>query len=115
MTARDRRFVVPTWARCSRYEGTSKKRRYELVDRIIDNGAVVKVLATDDLTVHGWAAAHGELLHFVYIAAPLRRQGLGRRIISAVLGGIYPEHIEVTHAWPSASGRFVFRPLREAA
>jgi hypothetical protein len=65
MTEADRRFVVPTWAQSSRYDGLSKHERFSLVDRIIGDGALVITLATDR-TVHAWAASDGaETLHYV--------------------------------------------------
>ncbi len=117
MSARDRRYVVPTWANSARYRGMRKRHRFSLVDRIIDGGALVVVLASDELTVHAWAASDGESLHYVYVPPELRGNGLARRIIAATLGG-YPDHINVTHEWPRPSSRFRYTPhllLREAA
>ncbi len=117
MTPRDRRYVVPTWAQSARYDGMRKRCRFALVDRLLDEGAKVVCLATDELTVHAWAAGDGDVLHYVYVPPELRGQGLARRVITAVLGA-YPEHITITHEWPRASSRFRYSPhllLREAA
>lgn len=116
MTDADRRYVVPTWALSSRYDGLGKSARFALVDRIIDSGAPVIVLATK-ATVHAWACGSADTLHYVYVPPELRGNGIARRCITAVLGG-YPEHVNVTHEWPRESSRFVFKPHlihREAA
>lgn len=119
MSPRDRRYVVPTWAQSSRYDGMRKSARFDLVDRIIDGGAPVVCLASDELTVHAWACGEGETLHYVYVPPELRGGGNGfaRRIISALLGH-YPDRVNITHEWPRASSRFRYTPhllLREAA
>lgn len=99
MTARDRRYVVPTWAQSSHYDGLPKAARFRLVDRVLDDGARVVCLATDERTVHAWAAGAVDVLHYVYVPPELRGEGLARRAISALLGS-YPERITVTHPWP---------------
>jgi GNAT superfamily N-acetyltransferase len=116
MTDADRRYVVPTWALSSRYDGLSKPARFRLVDRIIDSGAPVIVLATQ-ATVHAWGCGAEDTLHYVYVPPELRGHGIARRVITALLGA-YPERINVTHEWPRESARFVFKPhliYREAA
>lgn len=118
MNASDRRFVAPTWALSSTYDGLSKPARFRLVDRMLDSGAPVIVLA-EGPTVHAWACGEADTLHYVYVPPDLRGHGLhlGARCIALVLGG-YPEHINVTHEWPRESARFVFKPHlihREAA
>jgi GNAT superfamily N-acetyltransferase len=109
MTARDRRFVVPTWALGSSYDGLSKAARFDLVDEILAAGARCVTLATDERTVHAWACADDDLLHYVYVPPDLRGFGLAKRVITAVLGD-YPARINVTHAWPRESSRFRFTP-----
>lgn len=109
MTARDRRFVVPTWAEGARYAGYRKSDRYDLVDRILDGGARCVTLATSDICVHAWACGDGDLLHYVYVPPDLRGKGLARRVITELFGE-YPDHINVTHAWPRASSRFRYTP-----
>ena len=116
MTASDRRFVVPTWARSSTYDGLTLPERFALVDRILDElRADVVVLATDR-TVHVWAAGHAGALDYVYVPPDLRGHGLARRVITALFGH-YPERITVTHEWPRASARFRYAPhlLQRAA
>ena len=116
MTDADRRYVVPTWAMSSSYSRLPKGERFKLVDRILDAGTPVIVLATK-ATVHAWACGTADTLHYVYVPPELRGHGIARRVITAVLGE-YPEHINVTHAWPRESARFVFKPHlihREAA
>ncbi len=116
MTPRDRRYVVPTWACSSRYDGLRKRGRFALVDRALDDGTPVVCLASDDLTVHAWACGESGTLHYVYVPPELRGNGLARRVITAVLGS-YPERINTTHEWPRPSSRFRYTPhlLREAA
>lgn len=116
MTASDRRFVAPTWALSSTYDGLTKPERFKLVDRILDSGARCIVLA-EDSTVHAWACASLGALHYAYVGPEIRRRGLGARAIALALDG-YPLRISVTHEWPGASRRFVFTPHllhREAA
>lgn len=114
MRPEDRRFVVPTWVRSlamSRrgVDRSNTLRRYwAIVDRILDaKDTRVVVLATDTAarTLHAWAAATGDVLHYAYVPPELRSLGLARQAITAVLGG-YPEHIAITHAWPFESTRF---------
>jgi GNAT superfamily N-acetyltransferase len=111
MTARDRRFVVPTWAHNSSYDGKTLPERFDLVDRTIDGGCRVVCLATSDICVHAWAAGDGDALHYVYVPPELRKKGLARRAITALFGS-YPERIHCTHKWPRASARFRFAPYR---
>lgn len=113
MTPGDRRYVVPTWAYESRYDGMSKRQRFEHVDAILDAGARCIVLA-EGPTVHAWACGGERVLHFVYVPHMLRGHGLGRRVVTELLGA-YPDRIEVTHAWPYASERYQFTPSRKAA
>lgn len=116
MTASDRRFVVPTWALSSTYDGLTKPERFKLVDRILDSGARCIVLAGGP-TVHAYACASGGALHYAYTAPDLRKHGLAARAIALALHG-YAQRIHVTHEWPGDSPRFVFTPHlihREAA
>lgn len=110
MRPADRRFVVPTWVR-SRAAADDRQPRghdWREVDRILDApGTRVVVLASGqgDSALHGWACATGDVLHYAYVPPELRRAGLARQCITAVLGG-YPGHIAITHAWPFESARF---------
>jgi len=116
MTDTDRRYVVSTWAQSARYGGMAKRDRFRLVDRIIDGGARVVVLANGP-TVHAWACGEGDTLHYVYVPPELRRNGVARIAIHAALGS-YPARISVTHPWPRPSARFCYAPhilLREVA
>ena len=111
-----RRYVVPTWANSADYDGMRRRDRFRLVDRILDGGADVFVIANGD-TVHAWACGDLGMLHYVYVPPELRRKGLARRLITALLGD-YPQHINVTHGWPRESSRFRHVPhllLRTAA
>lgn len=108
MTERDRRYVVPTWAQSSHYDGHDKRGRFALVDRIIDEGARVVCLAAGT-TVHAWAAGEAGALHYVYVPPELRNKGIARRAVSALFGS-YPERIRITHPWPRPSSRFVYSP-----
>jgi GNAT superfamily N-acetyltransferase len=109
MTPRDRRYVVPTWALSSKYDGLNKAKRFRLVDQMLADGARVVVLATNDITVHAWAAATGDVLHYVYVPPALRGHGLARRLITALLGR-YADAIQTTHPWPGQRARFLFTP-----
>lgn len=116
MLPTDRPYVVSTWGMGSRYDGITRRERFQLVDRILDGGADVVVLARDR-TVHAWACGDLGLLHYVYVPPELRKKGLARRLITELLGE-YPKHINVTHPWPRESSRFRYVPnllLRSAA
>jgi len=104
MTASDRRFVVPTWAQGARWSGLSKHERFARVDGHLAKGCRVVVLANGP-TVHAWAAGAAGRLYYAYVPPELRGEGLGRRVITALLGG-YPDVIHITHPWPRASDRF---------
>lgn len=108
MNAADRRFVAPTWALSSTYDGLSKPARFRLVDRTLDSGARCIVLA-EGATVHAWACGAEDALHYVYVPPDLRGFGLAARLIALVLGS-YAERINVTHPWPRASARFRYTP-----
>ncbi len=114
MTARDRRFVVPTWALGSRYDGLLKHDRFTLVDRILDRGARCVVAGSESGAVHAWACAEGDLLHYVYVPFDLRGEGLARKVITHLFGR-YPDRIDVTHPWPGESKRFRFHQLTRIA
>lgn len=119
MRPEDRRFIVPTWVRslASFQRVAPHGRQWRAADRILDaSDTCIMVLASDHAasTIHAWAAATGDLLHYAYVPPELRREGLARRCITAVLGS-YPESIGITHAWPFASARFHLQPLRRAA
>lgn len=110
MRPEDRRFVVPTWVRslASFRREQPKGKLWRTVDRILDDpGTRVMVLASDEAarTLHAWAAATGDVLQYAYVPPELRRAGLARQCIRAVLGG-YPDTIGITHAWPFESARF---------
>lgn len=113
MSDRDRRYVVSTWERCSRYSDIprryagGKRESSTVADCVIDAGATVIVLATDDRTVHAWACAEDGTLHFVYVPEELRGRGLGAKVIALALGE-YPQRIQITHPWPLHSQRFVY-------
>ena len=116
MSDSDRRYVVPTWALSSRYDGLSKPERFRLVDRILASAAPVIVLA-EGATVHAWACGQADALHYVYVPPELRGHGLAARAIALVLRQ-YAERINVTHPWPRDSRRFRYTPHlihREAA
>lgn len=91
MTPRDRRFVVPTWAESARYgrflpRQTATQATYRIIDALLDSGARVLCIATDERTVHAWCAGDGDTLHFVYVAPELRRNGLARHMLREMFG-----------------------------
>ena len=112
----DRRFIVPTWVRslASLERRAPQGRDWRAVDRILDTaGTEVQVLVTGN-AIHAWAAGTSSLVHYAYVPPELRREGLARRCITALLGG-YPERIAITTAWPFASARYCLQPMRTAA
>jgi hypothetical protein len=95
MTPTDRRFVVPTWARSARY-GISVPEQFRLVDRVIDGGASVLVMATDERTVHAWIAYDDDVMHYAYVAPELRGMKLASSLIALAFDNKGPASI--THA-----------------
>lgn len=87
MTASDRRYVVPTWAR----NGMTGPDRMTRVDEVLDGGARVMVLASGP-TVHAFAVARGAELLFVYVPFDLRGHRVARRVVTALLGD-YPADV----------------------
>lgn len=86
----------------------TKNQRFRLVDRVLDAGTPVVVLAHDK-TVHAWACGELGVLHYVYVPPELRGNGLGAQLIALAVGG-YLERINVTHEWPGESRRFRYTP-----
>lgn len=107
----DRRFIVPTWVHSfAEYApwgpAATLGNHWRMVDAILDaHDTRVVVLASDEAarTVHCWAAASGETLHYVYVPPELRGHALGRKCITAILG-CYPKRITTSHPWPPLKG-----------
>lgn len=115
MRPEHRAYVASTWARGSKY-GLRTREAFRFVNRVLDSAPTVLVFATGP-TVHAWACADGDTLHYAYVCPDMRGFGLARRLITALLGE-YPEHVNVTHRWPRESGRFRYAEhllLRTAA
>ncbi len=101
MTPRDRHFVSATWARAARYGFAAPREgrlSFRIVDALLERSPRVLCIATDERTVHAWAAGHGDVLHFVYCAPELRRQGLARFLLREMFGAKGPAL--VTHDTP---------------
>lgn len=129
MTARDRRFVVDMWAHDARYaSGLPRPVRlghcYRVVDAIMATGPRVLCIATDERTVHAWAAGHGDTLLFAYTAPELRRQGMASLLLREMFGlkgpallahaapkGLAPR----AHYNPHAVSLLLSEPRQEAA
>lgn len=104
----DRRYVVATWAqsfadRAPWSQRLVRDRHSSVVDCLLDDGARVVVLGTNDGTVHAWACGEGPTLHYVYVPPELRGRGVARRVITALLDG-YPDHADCSHPWPCRDG-----------
>lgn len=106
----DRGYVFKSWLRECAYR--PRRDRAGIVTRHLDTARTV-VLATGP-TVHAFACGSEGLLHFAYVPHVMRGLGIGRRVITALLGA-YPEHITVTHPWPVESARFVYARKEVAA
>lgn len=96
MTASDRAFVASTWVNASRYcGGIERSRRSKatnlLVDRVLATSPRVLCVATDERTVHAWAAASGDILLFAYTAPELRRKGFARHLMRELFGSTGPK------------------------
>lgn len=126
MRPEDRRFIVPTWVRSlaatrrDEHRTETLRAYWGIADRVLDDPATrVMVLASDEAarTLHGWAAATGDVLQYAYVPRELQGQGFARRCITALFGG-YPDRIAITHAWPHPTTRFHLQQhplLRQAA
>lgn len=93
MTARDRGFVAATWMRAARYGfAVSREERlaFRIVNALLERAPRVLCIATDERTVHAWAAGQESTLHFVYVAPELRRQGLARLLLRDMFGEAGP-------------------------
>lgn len=89
MTDRDRNFVAPTWIKSARYAfATPREGRiaYRIVNALLERSPRVLCIATDERTVHAWVAGHDDVLHFVYVAPELRRQGFARLLLTQMFG-----------------------------
>lgn len=98
MTERDRAFVASTWANAARYcGGIPKEARtglsYRTVNALLARGPRVLCIATDERTVHAWAAGKDGALLFAYTAPELRRNGFARYLIRALFGARGPSII----------------------
>lgn len=89
MTASDRRYVVPTWARSSPWSQLTLPERFARVDRILARGGIRVVCKAEGTTVHAWAARDARGLLYVYVPPELQTNGLARELITH-LGG-YPD------------------------
>lgn len=121
-------FVIETWLRTYRrlyrVPGLSSARWYAGQRAIICELLPLVCLAlrrSAPNTVHAWACGSPGVLHYVYVAEPLRRHGVGRALVEAVAG----PHGVATHVLPreakSAFAGFAYDPfalhaaLRKAA
>ncbi len=89
MTERDRNFVASTWIKSSRYGfATPREGRiaYHIVNALLETAPRVLCIATDERTVHAWAAGHGDVLHFAYVAPELRCNGMARLLLREMFG-----------------------------
>ncbi len=86
MTASDRRYVVPTWARSSPWNHLTLAERFARVDRILARTGVSVVCLAEGTTVHAWAARDTRGLLYVYVPPELQANGLARELV-AHLGG----------------------------
>lgn len=109
MAPEHRGYVCSTWARGQRL-GLRTRPAFRLVNRVIDSGADVVVLASGR-TVHAWACGQDDVLHYVYVPPEIRGKGFARRLITSLFGA-YSERIRVTHPWPFESERFQYMPRR---
>jgi hypothetical protein len=109
MTALDRRFVVPTWARSAQY-GLSMPEQFRIVDRTLDAGARVLVMATDERTVHAWLAYDDDVMHYVYVPPELRGNGLARALTAKAFGERGPAFITHTTTMFGMVPRARFNP-----
>jgi hypothetical protein len=98
----DRGYVFKSWLGECRYR--PKSMRADVITRYLDTSRTI-VLANGP-TVHAFACGDGETLHFAYVPFHLRGNGLGRRVVTALMGR-YPDQIIVTHVWPYESTRYI--------
>lgn len=124
MTALDRNAVFATWLPSARDVLKKENERFRPVSHSMFEThypAFVEHLLNTQWTYclyrveapgvpHGWACAGDGMLHWAYVPFNLRGVGLGRAIITRVLGG-YPSRIYVTSPIDRRrSGRVVYNP-----
>lgn len=90
MTASDRRYVVPTWARSASWDRLTLAERFARVDRILARPGVRVAVKAEGTTVHAWAARDTRGLLYVYVPPELQQHGLARELVTFLCGG-YPD------------------------
>lgn len=113
----DMGFVFSTWMNGHVFHFPDRERarvrrmfRATYVDPILAERPRVVVLHSPDTprALHGHAVLTREgILAWVYVARPLRREGYGRQLVTALLGD-YPARIPIHVAWPFPSSRYTF-------
>lgn len=121
-TKLDRDYVFGTWLPSARAAGDKTVRPAvfnewypRFVERILNTARVVLLCREGaPATVHAWACAGTYSLHWAYVPPDLRRAGMARAAITAVMGS-YPDTIHVTSSLPKplrTSPRFFYNPFR---
>ena len=114
----DHRYVMATWMRsygervkCRR--DVFSKHHPSYILRLIRQSRLL-IACSPDLTstIHGWCVGTHKMVHYLYVPPELRRKGLGKAMITNVMGS-YAGMIECSHRWPFVSNRFLYVPYPE--
>ncbi len=85
-------YVMATWMRsyCDGIKQGSFRHALAIPQRAVATALFPRVLAIVDAdaphTIHGWACADPGVLHYLFVAEPFRRMGLGRALAHACAG-----------------------------
>lgn len=92
----DEPFIYSTWikhygasvvAKLVRPKARYAREQHDLVERLLSEAAVlVAADVEDDGHIFGWACGEKGTLHYAYVKAGARREGLGRLLIARVVG-----------------------------
>ena len=90
--------ILTSWVRSNAKTAWAKEagrcystEHWRAAKSILERGAVVLVahLADDPDAIIGWAVFEPGVLHYVYVRAGLRKQGIARRLLSEWGGSIF--------------------------
>lgn len=89
----DLEFILDSWLRSHRdsawakFAGATYQRGHDsLIKRLLTRSAVlVACYEGDPNTILGWSVTDGDVVHYVYVKKPLRRQGIARMLLRPFL------------------------------
>jgi GNAT superfamily N-acetyltransferase len=66
-----------------------------------ESRCLVAAWADDPTVFLAWGCAEDDVIHFVYVKKPYRRQGIGRLLVSKLVPPVAPWHVKYTHQTPA--------------